>query len=225
MRNRSSAHPGPGPTIPLALRIVIIAVVAAKGGGGKTVLAMSLVAAARGPALLVDCDPQSTALSWARMAETEGTPLPAQVVGLPGRDLRRRLGVLNVARSVTVILDTPPGDLAIITGGLSVCDVALVPVRPTITDVSRSWATLSLADELGVPALVVLSQCRARTRLLEVSRSALTEGGARVAKTEIPSREVIASAYGGPVPEILAELGTELLGEVHKMTKARRRTA
>jgi hypothetical protein len=76
-----------------------------------------------------------------------------------------------------------------------------------------------------VPALVVLRQCRARTRLLEVSRSALTEGGARVAKTEIPSREVIASAYGGPVPEILAELGTELLGEVHKMTKARRRTA
>ena len=218
-------HRSMGPAWPLASRAVIIAVVSAKGGTGKTLLVMCLGASARPPVTLVDCDPQSTALSWARMAEAEGTPLSAQVVGLPGKDLRRRLGALNMSRSTTVILDTPPGDLAIITGALSVCDVALVPVRPTVTDVSRIWATLALADEASVPALVVLSQCRARTRLLEDSRSALLGGGARVSRVEIPDRQAIAAAFGGPVPLLLEDLGAELLDEMHKLTRARRRTA
>jgi hypothetical protein len=76
-----------------------------------------------------------------------------------------------------------------------------------------------MAADVGTPALVVLSQCRARTRLLEDSRSALLEGGARVARVEIPAREVIAGAYGGNVPEILVELGGKLLKEMQRMAR------
>lgn len=41
---------------------------------------------------------------------------------------------------------------------LEVADVALVPVRPTVVDLSRHWRALELAAEAEVPALVVLSQ-------------------------------------------------------------------
>lgn len=209
-------HPRTGPSPLLASRAVIIAVVSAKGGTGKTTISVS-IASSSSPSLLVDADPAASSSAWARMAEDVGMPLTPQVVGLPTRELRRRLAGLGTFP--LVVIDTPPGDPGIITGALEVADIALVPAKPSIVDISRVWPALEMATAAGVPAMVVLSQVRARTLLAEVARVALREGGAHLAKTEIPARESVAGAYGGPLPNLLIELGGELLREARAMVR------
>src|SRR3954470_21818332 len=82
-----------------------LAVVNLKGGTGKTTsataLAMSL--SARGRTLLVDADPQGSALAW-----SEEAAFPFPTIGLPVRDLHVRLLQLG-ADYDHIVIDTPPG--------------------------------------------------------------------------------------------------------------------
>lgn len=203
-----------------------IAVIALKGGSGKTFLSQALSAAAvsrYGSCLLVDADPQSSSLLWARQVETAGGSLAANVIGLPTSDLRRRLAGLGADRYPCLVLDTPPGDEKIACSALSVADVAICPVRPSVLDVSRAWATLELVKAAGVPALVVLSEVRARTLLLGAAQAALTAGGALVARTQVPRREAFAASYGHPVTRELTEIGAALLVETETLLPRRHR--
>src|SRR5207302_11301018 len=99
-----------------------LAVVNLKGGTGKTVTAIHLAAALSrlGRTLLVDADRQGSALSWSE----EAGELACAVVSLPGRDLRRRLQTLLPGVSHTVI-DTPPGDRAIVRSAMAASDVGM----------------------------------------------------------------------------------------------------
>jgi cellulose biosynthesis protein BcsQ len=67
-----------------------LAVINLKGGTGKTVTAVHLAAAlaGQGRPLLVDAEPQGSALSWSEQAEA----LTFAVVGIPGRSGGARRG-------------------------------------------------------------------------------------------------------------------------------------
>ncbi|HKH77437.1 MAG TPA: AAA family ATPase [Rubrobacteraceae bacterium] len=84
-----------------------------KGGTSKTTSAMFLAALARrGRTLLVDTDPQGSALSWSEEAEIDGSELPFAVMGLPTKDVHKKL--VKVAGDYAhVVIDTPPGEVAI----------------------------------------------------------------------------------------------------------------
>ena len=74
--------------------MVIISFLNQKGGVGKTTLAIHLatVLAERSRVLLVDADPQGSALDWrAQRAGDSGFP----VVGLPKPTLHRDIGALG----------------------------------------------------------------------------------------------------------------------------------
>jgi chromosome partitioning protein len=178
---------------------LVIAVVGLKGGVGKTTLAVGLAEAAaveHGSALLVDADPQGSAVEWAEMAGEGGGALTCQVVSAPTADLRRFLDGMGASKYPVVVIDTPPGSLPIIEGALAAADIAAVPVRPTILDVQRCWATLDVAAAAGVRALVVLSQVRTGIRAASAAREALAAAGTPTARYEIPMREAIAGDYG-----------------------------
>src|SRR6266571_314383 len=82
---RGLGRPDP-PSEEPAMRLCVVNL---KGGTGKTVTAVHLAVALaqQGRTLLVDADPQGSALSWSQ----EAGDFPCSVVGLPVRDLRRRL--------------------------------------------------------------------------------------------------------------------------------------
>ena len=124
---------------------MIVSVVSLKGGVGKTTTALHLAAyvAAKGdPVVLVDADPEGSALSWQRLARASQGPLPFEVVRGERASLARTIRA--AAQGATVILDTPPNDREILRTAAYVSDHVLVPLKPTGLDVDRLMPTLEL---------------------------------------------------------------------------------
>ena len=85
----------------------VIAILNQKGGVGKTTLAVHLATALarnRRRVLLVDADPQGSALDW---AAARTTPPLFPVVGLPKNSIHKELPALAVNYDF-VIIDGPP---------------------------------------------------------------------------------------------------------------------
>lgn len=174
-----------------------LSVVNLKGGTGKTVTAVHLATglAKQGRTLLVDADPQGSALSWSE----EAADLPCSVVSLPVRDLPRRLPPLlqGVAHAV---IDTPPGDRAIVRGAIAASDVAVVPMPTSIMDLDRLRPTLELIDEVEaltpVRVFVLLTRVRTATKSGRVTREVLEELGVSLLDAQVPLRESLNASFG-----------------------------
>jgi len=182
-----------------------LAVINLKGGTGKTTSAVYLAAALarRGRTLLVDADPQGSALSWSDQAEG----LPFTVAALPVKTLHRQLPGLAQGFA-HVVVDTPPGDLGVVRSAALAVELALIPIPPGLMDVDRLRPTLELLAEveplnpLGVQ--VLLTRVRRGTKSAKAAREVLAELGLAVLEAEIPLREGYATAFG-LVPEDLGE--------------------
>jgi chromosome partitioning protein len=195
-----------------------IAVVNLKGGVGKTVTAVHLgvAMARRGRTLLVDADPQGSALSWSE----EAADLPCAVVSLPVRDLHRRLAGLLPGVAHTVI-DTPPGDRAIVRSAIAAAELIIVPIPTSIMDLDRLRPTLDLIAEVEVmhqmQVCVLLTRVRAATKSGRLTREVLQDLGVSVLESQIPLRESLNSSFGrlpaddGPYADVLDELMTKEL--------------
>lgn len=157
----------------------ILAVVNQKGGTGKTTLTMHLAAglAQRAETVVVDLDPQGSALQWAGQGSA---PFPAPVKQIPGKwdpqTLRRLYKNYHY-----LVLDCPPAiDSHAARQALRACDIALVPVLPSPVDL---WASLRLPQEITaarednprLKACLVLNQLEPKSALSGAMRDALAE--------------------------------------------------
>lgn len=126
-----------------------ISVVNQKGGVGKTTLVVHLAAGlARhgGRVLLVDGDPQGSALDWS--AAREGEPL-FSVIGLPKPTLHKEIPALGAAYDA-VVIDGPPRVNDVARSAILAADLVLIPVQPSPYDVWAAAEIVNLIAESSV---------------------------------------------------------------------------
>jgi len=126
-----------------------IAILNQKGGVGKTTLSVNLAASlarAGSRVLLIDADPQGSALDWAAARQAE--PL-FPVVGLPKPTLHRDVDQLGAGYD-HIIIDGPPRVTELARSAIMAADLVIIPVQPSPLDVWAAEEVVKLIDEARI---------------------------------------------------------------------------
>lgn len=198
-----------------------IAIVNLKGGSTKTTSAAYLLHALAESGLSVlgvDADPENCSLvRWSDLARWE---IP--VVGMPVKDLHRRLGSIADGFDA-VVIDTPPMESGrgIVTSAVRAASHIVVPMSPTPMDFDRLRAVPDLIDDIdplrNQPAVVAVLLTRVITNSasVDVYRAAANDLApvlsARVARLERFAQtfgnqieNALNTGYGDALSELLA---------------------
>ena len=190
---------------------MIVALLNQKGGVGKTTLALHLAGAwaAQGlRVLVIDADPQGSALDLSEQRGREGLARLFGVLGLARETLHRELS--EIARDADhVVVDGPPRVTGIARSALLAADVVLVPATPSPFDGWASGEMLRLMGEARIfrPELIarfVLNRCAARTVIAREIGDALADSDPPVLASRIGQR--IAFADSARTGRLVCEL-------------------
>jgi chromosome partitioning protein len=189
---------------------VIISIINQKGGVGKTTLAISLAAAFAGRkqrVLLVDADPQGSALDWVAV---RGKDTPFAAVGIPKAILHIELPKV-VKDYDAVVIDGPPRIYEVARSAVMASDVVLIPVLPSQFDVWAAEESVKLLEECAVykkhlKAAFVINRKIANTAIGRDVVKALKQYPLPVLQSTVCQRVAFAeSARGRTVLEIAPE--------------------
>lgn len=166
-----------------------------KGGIGKSAAAICVAAEAfaRGKrTLLVDADPQGTALTWSSVATELGIAAPTTIAMKAGMHRPDQLPSMARAYDV-VVIDCPPRMAEAQRSALMAADVAVLPCGPTLSDTWALTSSIELVREAQTyrPALlacILITRKQPRTTLGKGARDALNESGLPVLRAELGHR-------------------------------------
>lgn len=152
----------------------IILVANQKGGAGKTTLAMQVagfLASTGERTIIIDGDPQGTAVRWAASAPDE-YPFPATVISLSAAGDKIHREIKNFVGDYRyIIIDSPPAaESKIAQSALLVADLCLIPVLPSPPDI---WATVAIKDAIerakvineSIQARILINQYQSKSNL------------------------------------------------------------
>ena len=155
----------------------IIGIASQKGGSGKTTLTGHLAVQAEQtgtlPVALVDTDPQGSLSDWwnARAAET---PCFARTTAATLKEDIEQLRALGMK---LLFIDTPPAIEATIGDVIALCDLILIPVRPSPHDLRAAGATVELVERAGKPLIFVINAAAPRAKITNEAVMALSQHG------------------------------------------------
>jgi len=180
---------------------MIIALLNQKGGVGKTTLATHLageLALLGRNVLLLDADPQGSALDWTQRRGQSGLPRLFGAVGLARETLHQEAPEL-ARRADHVVIDGPPRIAALARSALLAADLVLIPVQPSPYDVWASAEMVSLVREAQVfrPALraaFVINRRVSTTVIGREARGALADQPLPALSAEVRQRIAFADS-------------------------------
>ena len=157
--------------------MLVIAVASQKGGSGKTTVAGHIAVQAdrcgAGPVALVDTDPQGSLADWwnARVSET---PLFARTTVAELADDISRMRMLGIK---LLIIDTPPAITSTIADVIQICDLVVIPTRPSPHDLRAAGSTVRLVERVAKPLVFVINGASPRARITSEAAIALSQHG------------------------------------------------
>jgi chromosome partitioning protein len=159
---------------------MVIAVLNSKGGVGKTTIATNLAAcfAVDGrDVLLVDADPQASALEWKASRPEEAAAL--QIIGLPADNLHQEIKRLRNKYEL-LIIDGGGRITKTARAAALAADLVLIPTLPSKYDIAatQDFFTQVLAEVTSlkeeVRAVILLNQVQAGTSISQAAHEQLT---------------------------------------------------
>ena len=219
-----------------------ISVVNGKGGVGKSTVAINLAGALahlKAKVLLVDADPQGTAIGWLRARESQ----PIEKLHVNGlrvapdpwsaAELSSKL-VAEAQGADFTIIDCGPANGKIERAALSLSDYAIIPVTPSPYDIRSAKTTVDLIlggkEDAGlrVKAFLLVSRKVVGTSLGNDVREALKVFELPILKAEICQRVALCEAgiVGQTVHEYAPEsiAAEEFNGLAEEVLKWRKRS-
>jgi chromosome partitioning protein len=200
---------------------VIVALLNQKGGVGKTTLALHLAGQWAGGGkrvIVVDADPQGSALDWSGQRAKEALPELFSVRAFARDTLHREAPEL--ARNADhVVIDGPPRLAPLMRSALLAADLVVIPALPSPFDGWASGEILRLVREARIfrPQLLArfaLNRCSIRSVIARETAEALVDHEPPILAARVGQRVVFADAArtGRLVCEV--PRGEEAAGEI-----------
>lgn len=140
-----------------------------------------------------DADPQASATEWAESAADVGESLPFEVEVI-NRVLLKRM--TRAATADYVLIDTPPGDPAMIDAAVAIADLVILPSAPAVMDLTRMLHTAA-SIPAHIPRAGLITKANKQTIAYREAVDFLQEqDDVAVFSQSIGNRQAIQNAYG-----------------------------
>lgn len=177
---------------------MIFGILNQKGGVGKTTLSVNLAAClarAGGRVLLIDADPQGSALDWA--AARQGDPL-FTLVGFPRPSIHKEIAQMGKGYD-HIVIDGPPRVTDLARSAIMASDVVVIPVQPSPYDIWAADEVVKLIEEArvfkeNIKSAFVVNRKITNTAIGRDVREALASYPVHVLQASVTQRVVFAEA-------------------------------